>query len=78
MVWPATQQGQLQFMADLINTVERAGGAGVFYWAPEGSRGNGLWNADGSPAPSLLVLDHLKDLTTQPASHLPGLPEAPR
>jgi len=75
MQWPGTPQGQLQFMTDLVNTVQRAGGSGVFYWAPEGfGRGNGMWNPDGSPAPSIFVLDNLKILTTQPASRLPDAP----
>jgi arabinogalactan endo-1,4-beta-galactosidase len=75
MQWPGTPQGQLQFMADLVNTVKRAGGSGVFYWAPEGfGRGNGMWNADGTPAPSIFVLDNLTALTTQPASRLPDPP----
>jgi arabinogalactan endo-1,4-beta-galactosidase len=67
-LWPGTPQGQLQYMVDLVNTVKRQpNGLGVFYWAPEGA----LWNADGSPAPSISVLDHLTTLTTQPSSHLP-------
>ncbi len=70
-LWPGTQAGQLQFMVDLVNTVKRAGGSGVFYWAPEGSRGNGMWNADGSPAPSVSVLDDLEKLKSGPESHLP-------
>jgi len=70
-LWPGTQDGQLQFMVDLVNTVKRAGGTGVFYWAPEGSRGNGMWNADGSPAPSIFVLDNLTKLTGNPESRLP-------
>ena len=73
MIWPASKEGQLQFMADLVNTVKRNHGLGVYYWAPEGrGGGNGMWNADGSPAPSISVLDHLDALTTQPASHLPA------
>ena len=69
-LWPGTPQGQLQFMADLVNTVKRApGGMGVFYWAPEGA----LWNGDGSPAPAVDVLDHLS-LTNAPESHLPPPP----
>ncbi len=70
--WSGTPQGQLQFMVDLVNTVQRAGGSGVFYWAPEGANGNGMWNRDGSPAPSIMVMDHLKELTTQPASKVPA------
>jgi len=73
-LWPGTPAGQLQFMVDLVNTVKRAGGTGVFYWAPEGSRGNGMWNADGSPAPSVFVLDNLTKLMSSPASHLPPAP----
>ena len=61
MKWPGTQEGQLRFMVDLVNAVKDSpGGSGVYYWAPEGSRGNGMWNADGSPAPSIFVLDKLK------------------
>jgi arabinogalactan endo-1,4-beta-galactosidase len=73
-LWPGSQDGQLQFMVDLVNTVKRAGGTGVFYWAPEGSRGNGMWNADGSPAPSVFVLDNLTKLMSGPASRLPPAP----
>jgi len=72
--WPGTQEGQLQFMADLIHTVRRAGGTGVFYWAPEGSRGNGMWNPDGGPAPSILVLEQLERLMNTPASRVPEAP----
>ncbi|MDB4891183.1 MAG: glycosyl hydrolase 53 domain protein, partial [Gemmatimonadetes bacterium] len=71
MQWPGTPQGQLQFMADLINTVKRNNGIGVFYWGPEGTRGDGMWNADGSAAPSVSVLDHLGELTTRPPSMVP-------
>ena len=73
-LWPGTQAGQLQFMVDLVNTVKRAGGTGVFYWAPEGSRGNGMWNPDGSPAPSVFVLDNLAKLKDSPENHLPPAP----
>ena len=72
--WPGTEEGQLQFMVDLVNTVKRAGGTGVFYWAPEGSRGNGMWKPDGSPAPSVFVLDNLTKLMGGPASRLPPAP----
>ena len=66
-LWPGTPEGQLQYMADLVNTVKRApGGMGVFYWAPEGA----LWNSDGTPAPSVSVMEHLS-LTNAPESHLP-------
>jgi arabinogalactan endo-1,4-beta-galactosidase len=73
-LWPGTQEGQLQFMVDLVNTVKRVGGTGVFYWAPEGSRGNGMWNADGSPAPSIFVIDNLVKLLSSPGNHLPPAP----
>ncbi len=73
-LWPGTQEGQLQFMVDLVNTVKRAGGSGVFYWAPEGRWGNGMWNADGSPAPSIFVLDNLTKLMSSPGNHLPPAP----
>jgi arabinogalactan endo-1,4-beta-galactosidase len=74
MEWPGTQQGQLQFMVDLVNTVRRTPyGQGVFYWGPEGrGRGNGLWNSDGSPAPAIFVLDNLTKLMDSPDSHLPA------
>jgi arabinogalactan endo-1,4-beta-galactosidase len=77
-LWPGTPEGQLQFMADLINTVKRGpNGLGVFYWAPEGrGRGDGLWNADGTPDAAISVMDHLTELTKKPASHLPDLPPA--
>ncbi|MEJ2649721.1 MAG: glycosyl hydrolase 53 family protein, partial [Sedimentisphaerales bacterium] len=73
MEWPGTQQGQLQFMVDLVNTVRRFPYClGVFYWAPEGrGRGNGLWNSDGSPAPAIFVLDNLDKLMNTPSSRLP-------
>ncbi|MBN2589319.1 MAG: glycosyl hydrolase 53 family protein [Sedimentisphaerales bacterium] len=74
MEWPGTPQGQLQFMADLINTAKRFPYCqGVFYWAPEGrGRGNALWNSDGTPAPALLVLNNLEELKNNPESHLPA------
>ena len=64
MEWPGTPQGQLQFMADLVNTVRRLPyGLGVLYWGPEGrGRGNALWNSDGSPAPAIFLLDNLEKL----------------
>jgi arabinogalactan endo-1,4-beta-galactosidase len=65
--WPGTPDGQRQFLVDLVNTVKRANGIGVFYWAPE----RALWNPDGSPDPGLLLMDHLRDLTTRPASQMP-------
>jgi arabinogalactan endo-1,4-beta-galactosidase len=65
MKWPQTPQGRLQFMVDLVNTVRHSPhGLGVMYWAPEYD----LWNSDGSPGPAVFTMDHLIDLTTQPAS----------
>jgi arabinogalactan endo-1,4-beta-galactosidase len=61
MQWPGTQSGQRQFLVELASTVRNSpGGLGVFYWAPEGSRGNGLWNPDGTPAPAISIADGLK------------------
>jgi arabinogalactan endo-1,4-beta-galactosidase len=75
-LWPGTPQGQLQFMADVINTVKSVpGGIGVYYWAPEGrafGAGNSLWNSDGSPAPAVSVRANLSSLTVRPASHWAG------
>ncbi len=71
MQWSGTPQGQLQYMADVINTVKRNHGLGVFYWGPEGTRGDGMWRADGSAALSIYVLDHLEELTAHPASKVP-------
>jgi hypothetical protein len=64
-------------MVDLVNTVKRApNGAGVWVWAPEArGGGNGMWNADGTPAPSIFVLDHLEDLKNHPMSRLPAPPK---
>jgi arabinogalactan endo-1,4-beta-galactosidase len=74
-LWPGTPDGQLQFMADLINLVRRTpGGMGVYYWAPEGRAlggGNSIWTANGSPGPSVSVLQDLSKLKVRPASHLP-------
>ncbi len=67
MLWPVTPEGRLQFMVDLVNAVKKAGGIGVMYWAPEWD----LWNADGTPGPAVFTLDHLKDLSARPASHVP-------
>lgn len=72
MQWSGTPQGQLQFMADIINTVKRNNGLGVFYWGSEGTRGDGMWNADGTAAPSISVLEHLDGLTTRPPSMMPA------
>jgi arabinogalactan endo-1,4-beta-galactosidase len=50
MAWPISAQGQRQFMADLIKTVQQTPGGhgvGVIYWHPEGVplRGGGrVWN----------------------------------
>jgi arabinogalactan endo-1,4-beta-galactosidase len=74
-LWPGTADGQRQFLADVIGTVKRVpGGAGVFYWAPEGRQlgsGNSVWNADGSPGPAVSVLASLRALAGGPDSHLP-------
>jgi arabinogalactan endo-1,4-beta-galactosidase len=68
MLWPVTPEGRLQYMVDLVNTVKNAPrGLGVMYWAPE----RDAWNADGTPGPTVFTLDHLKSLTTRPASHAP-------
>ena len=68
MLWPVTPGGRLQFMADLINAVRKAPhGIGVLYWAPE----RGAWNDDGSPAPTVFVLDSLVSRTKRPQSHAP-------
>lgn len=69
MMWPVTPEGRVQFMVDLVNTVKKAGGLGVMYWAPE----FGLWNADGSPGPAVFTLDSLTALTARPASHAPAV-----
>lgn len=62
MLWPATPEGRLQFMVDLVNTVQAAPrGLGVMYWAPEWD----LWNADGTPGPAVFTLDHLHDPSPQ-------------
>ncbi|MGO9586796.1 MAG: glycosyl hydrolase 53 family protein [Limisphaerales bacterium] len=68
MLWPVTPEGRLQFMADLVNTVQKAPhGLGVMYWAPE----QDIWNQDGSPGPAVFALDQLTALTKRPASHAP-------
>jgi len=68
MLWPVTPEGRLQFMADIINTVRKGpNGIGVLYWAPE----RGVWNDDGSPGPTVFVLDSLATLTKRPQSHAP-------
>jgi arabinogalactan endo-1,4-beta-galactosidase len=69
MMWPLTQVGRIQFMADLINTIKAApNGLGAMYWAPE----FGVWNPDGSPGPTVFVLDSLNALRARPASHAPA------
>lgn len=72
MQWPGTPQGQLQYMADVVNTVKRNGGLGVWYWGPEGMWGDGMWSADGSAAPSVDVLRHLDELKAQAGSMIPA------
>lgn len=68
MKWPVTPEGRLQFMVDLVNTVQGAPhGLGVMYWAPERE----LWNADGSPGPAVITLDKLTTLDKPPDSHAP-------
>jgi arabinogalactan endo-1,4-beta-galactosidase len=68
MMWPLTPEGRLQFMVDLVTTMEKAPrGIGAMYWAPEVE----AWNEDGSPGPVVFALDHLRDLTARPASHAP-------
>ncbi len=69
MMWPLTPQGRLQFMVDLVNTVQKApGGIGAMYWEPEFE----AWNQDGSPGPVVYTLDHLEDLRARPASQAPA------
>lgn len=69
LFWPATPQGRLQYMVDVVNTVRKGpNGLGVFYWAPEFD----VWNRDGSPGPAVFTLDHLATLTTRPSSHAPA------
>ena len=69
MLWPVTPEGRLQFMADIVNTVKKAPhGIGVMYWAPE----RDAWNDDGTPGPTVFVLDSLSSLTKRPQSHAPS------
>ncbi len=69
MLWPVTPEGRLQFIADLMNTVKNVPNAiGVLYWAPE----RGVWKHDGSPGPTVFVLDSLASLTRHPQSHVPS------
>lgn len=54
---------------DSINTVKKAPhGIGVMYWAPE----RDAWNDDGSPGPTVFVLDSLLSLTKRPQSYAPA------
>ena len=58
-LWPGTPGGQLQFMADLVNTVRNARPVAWAYSTglPRAAGfGNGLWDGDGNPAPSISVL----------------------
>ncbi len=69
MLWPQTPDGRLQYMADIVNLVQKAPrGLGVMYWAPERE----AWNDDGSPGPIVSVLDHLAELSGGPGSHAPA------
>jgi arabinogalactan endo-1,4-beta-galactosidase len=69
MKWPLTQEGRLQFMVDLVNTVREApNGLGVVYWAPEYD----LWNFYATPAPAVFTLDSLSELAKSPNSHAPA------
>ncbi len=69
MMWPLDQAGRIQFMADLINTIKASpNGNGAMYWAPE----FGVWNRDGTPGPTVFVLDSLQALRARPASHRPA------
>jgi len=69
MIWPVTAEGRLQFLVDLINTVQGGPrGISVMYWAPE----RDVWDADGTPGPSVFLLDKLASLTRSPESHLPA------
>jgi arabinogalactan endo-1,4-beta-galactosidase len=68
MKWPDSPEGRLQFMGDLINTVKSsARGISVVYWAPEWD----LWNADGTPGPTVSVAGQLDELKRSPECHLP-------
>ena len=53
-----------------MNSVKRNHGLGVFYWGPEGVNGDGTWQADGSAAPSIYVMERMKELTVHPPSSL--------
>jgi arabinogalactan endo-1,4-beta-galactosidase len=74
MLWPVTAEGRLQFMVDLVNTVQNAPlGMGVLYWAPE----RDLWNADGSAGPGVFTLDRLDALGKGTESHAPAAGSPP-
>ena len=75
MAWPISAQGQRQFMADLIKTVQQAPGGhgiGVIYWHPESvplQNGQGrVWNGGdmslfddrGNALPALSVLESVR------------------
>jgi arabinogalactan endo-1,4-beta-galactosidase len=69
MLWPATPEGRLQYLADLINTVKQGPrGIGALYWQPEWE----AWNRDGSPGPVVSVLGQLSRLSQSPDSHAPA------
>lgn len=71
MLWPQTAAGRLQYLADVITTVQRAPrGVAVMYWQPEWD----LWNEDGSPGPAVSVLEKLPSLAHGPDSHVPPPP----
>ncbi|HEX9109322.1 MAG TPA: glycosyl hydrolase 53 family protein, partial [Longimicrobiales bacterium] len=68
MLWPVTPEGRLQFMVDLVSTVQKPpSGITVMYWAPEWD----LWNPDGSPAPAVFTLENLEKLGKSKDSHAP-------
>jgi len=59
----------LQFLVDLVNTVRKAPrGISIMYWAPE----RDVWNSDGTPGPSVFMLDKLTTLTKRPDSKAPA------
>jgi hypothetical protein len=59
----------LQFLVDLTNTVRKAPrGISIMYFAPE----RFLWNPDGTPQPSVFMLDQLETLTKRPESKAPA------
>jgi arabinogalactan endo-1,4-beta-galactosidase len=69
LFWPITPEGRLQFLVDLTNTVLKAPrGISIMYFAPE----RDLWTPDGTPAPSVFMLDQLTTLTKRPDSKAPA------